>query len=77
MLSREEKQTLALSVFTITIELASRFLDDYLVGDRYFNIDYSEHNLIRARCQLALAKDIYSKLDRMQQIINECIEQIR
>ena len=73
ILTKEEKDTLALSVFTLAIELASRFLDDYIVGDPYFNIDYPEHNLVRTRNQLALAKDIYSKLDRMQEIINTCI----
>lgn len=72
MLTQMERDTLALSAFAITVELASRFLDDYLIGDPYFNIDYPEHNLIRTRCQLALAKDIHSKLDRMQQIINTC-----
>lgn len=74
VLTQEEKDTLALSVFTLAVELAARFLDDYLVGDRYFNIDYPQHNLVRARCQLALAKDIHAKLDRMQQIIDACMK---
>lgn len=73
ILTKEERETLALSVFSITIELASRFLDDYLIGDPYFNIDYPEHNLVRTRSQLALAKDIYSKLEQMQQIIDSCV----
>ena len=72
MLTQEERDTLALSAFSITVELGSRFLDDYLIGDPYFNIDYPEHNLVRARCQLALAKDIHSKLDQMQKIVNTC-----
>ena len=70
-----ERDTLALSAFSITVELASRFLDDYLQGDLYFKIDYPTHNLVRARSQLALAKDIHSKLDQMQEIINSCMEQ--
>lgn len=65
-----ERDTLALSAFCITIELASRFLDDYLQGDLYFKIDYPSHNLVRARSQLALAKDIHSKLGQMQEIVN-------
>lgn len=73
VLTKEEKDTLALSAFTIAIELASRFLDDYLMGDKYFNIGYPDHNLVRARCQLALAKDMHAKLDRMQQIVDECL----
>ena len=72
MLTEEEKNSLALSVFAITIELASRFLDDYLMGDLYFNTRYPEHNLVRARCQLALAKDVHRKLPQMQAIVDAC-----
>ena len=72
LLTDMERGTLALSVFAITVELASRFLDDYLVGDKYFNIDYPTHNLVRARCQIALAKDVHEKLERMQAFIDRC-----
>jgi len=72
-LTPAEKDTLALSVFAITVELASRFLDDYINGDLYFNISYPEHNLVRARCQIALAKDIYKKLGQMQAIVDACM----
>ena len=70
MLTETERKTLALSVFSITVELAARFLDDYIVGDQYFNIDYPTHNLIRARCQIALAKDVHEKLDEMKAYID-------
>lgn len=76
MLTEAEIQTLALSVFTLAVELGSRFLADYIAGDRYFNIRHPKHNLDRARCQLALAKDIHSKLPEMQDIINECVAEI-
>ena len=49
LLTEAERGTLALSVFDITVELASRFLDDYIVGDKYFNIDYPTKNLVSAR----------------------------
>lgn len=67
-----ERDTLALSVFSITVELASRFLDDYLLGDPYFKIDYPDHNLVRTRCQLALAKDVLRKLPQMERIVADC-----
>ena len=57
-LTREELSLMTLGTFSVTVELASRFLDDYILGDRYFKTDRPKHNLIRARCQLALAKDI-------------------
>ena len=70
-LTQEEISTLALGAFCITIELASRFLDDYLTGDKYFKICYEKHNLVRARAQLALAKDMEKKLGQMQRIVDE------
>lgn len=71
-LTQNEIDTLALSAFCITIELASRFLDDYLTGDKYFKVCYPGHNLVRTRSQLALAADMEGKLDEMQRIVREC-----
>lgn len=73
ILTKEEKETLALSCFTLTIELAARFLDDYINGDKYFHTKYEKHNLDRARCQIALAKDMLAKLNQMEKIINESL----
>lgn len=50
------------SIRIITLELAMRFLNDYINGDVYFKTDYKDHNLDRARNQLALVKDIEKKL---------------
>ena len=66
-----ELDTMALGALTITIELAVRFLDDYITGDLYFKTIYPEHNLIRTRCQLALARDMQKKFPDMEQIIRE------
>jgi len=46
------------SVEVITFELGIRFLADYLRGDRYFKIDYPDHNLHRARVQFKLLESI-------------------
>lgn len=70
-LTEPEVKTLALGAFTMTLELAERFLDDYITGDNYFKIKYPEHNLVRARCQIALAKDIEKKYGDMQRITEE------
>ncbi len=67
-----EKANLAFASKLITLELGMRFLTDYLSGDVYFKTNYPEHNLIRAKNQLALAKDMESKLDKMNQIVTEC-----
>ena len=68
-----EVETLALSCFVLTAELATRFLADYLDGDLYFNTKYPSHNLVRARCQIALAKDMLKKMDEMEQIVRDCV----
>jgi len=72
-----EADTLALSCFSLTAELSTRFLADYLDGDVYFNTKYPGHNLVRTRCQIALAKDMLNKLPQMEAIVRECIAQAK
>ncbi len=70
-LTQAEIDGMVQGAFSVTVELAARFLDDYLTGDGYFRTDYPEHNLVRARCQLRLAEDILEKTDRLQKIVKE------
>ena len=70
-LTELEKETLADSIYSMTVELASRFLLDYINGDTYFKISYEDHNLVRTRCQLALAKDVDSKMEKIREIIKK------
>ena len=70
-LTEAEIKTLALGAFTMTFELVIRFLDDYLVGDQYFKTHFEGHNLVRARCQLRLAEDMFARLDEMNAVIDE------
>ena len=72
-LTDTEADTLAMSCFVLTAELATRFLADYLDGDLYFNTKYPGHNLVRARCQIALAKDMLAKMPQMEAIVRECV----
>ncbi len=74
VLTPAETDTLALSCFVLTAELATRFLDDYILGDPYFKIQYPEHNLVRTRCQIALAKDMQRRLPEMERIVRACVE---
>ena len=70
-ITEEEKNTLALGAITMTVECGLRFLTDYIDGDNYFKTEYPTHNLDRARCQLALAKDMIKKYENMKQIVDE------
>ncbi len=76
-LTEKEIETMALGAVTITVELAVRFLDDYITGDKYFKVNYPGHNLVRARCQLTLAKDMIRKLDEMNQIVEKIAQEAR
>ena len=70
-LTDKEIDCLCLGAWTITLECGSRFLADYLKGDKYFSIDYPKHNLDRARTQLALAADMEKQWDGMRRIVEE------
>ena len=76
-LTQNEIDTLALSCFVLACELATRFWDDYLLGSPDFKTDYPEHNLVRTRCQIALAKDMLAKMDEMNAVVQECVRRYR
>ena len=72
-LTKEEIEMLPLGAKTITIELAVRFLTDYLESDHYFKTMYPDHNLVRTRAQLKLVEDMESKWYRMQKIVQKYV----
>ena len=72
VLTDAEVESLATGAAVITLELASRFLGDYLIGDKYFRIEYPEQNLRRAQAQLALFVDMMKHMDEMQAIVRDC-----
>ena len=76
VLTQCEIDSMSIACFAITIELASRFLDDYLLGDCYFKINYPQHNLVRCKSQLMLAKDILAKKTKMDEIIKDILAKV-
>lgn len=70
-LTVSEKDSLALSAMTIAYELASRFLLDYINGDKYFKIDYEDHNLVRAKCQIRLCEDMMANYSKMCSVVDK------
>ena len=68
-LTPAERESLTDGAWTITLECGMRFLTDYLQGDTYFHIARPEHNLDRARTQIALVRDMENKWSEMQSII--------
>ena len=69
----DEISSLPDSCLVMTLELASRYLDDYLTGDNYFKVKYETQNLDRARNLIALAKSMDNLMDQMRQILKEII----
>ena len=63
-------------VLAITLELAARFLADYLNGDVYFKCKMPRHNLVRTKAQIALAKDIYGKMPKLRSLLEGIIAEI-
>jgi len=61
VMTESERELLPEGVKLVTLELAVRFLTDYLEGDIYFKTEYNGHNLARAKCMAALLKDICKK----------------
>lgn len=70
-ITENERKTMALGALTMTVECGMRFLTDYLNGDVYFKTHYQQHNLVRSRCQLALAQNMRENLVKMQEIVDK------
>ena len=75
-ITKEEVQGLFIGFKIITCEIAMRFLDDYIDGDHYFKIAYSDHNLVRARCQIQMVKELDKKEKEIHAIINRILTEL-
>ena len=76
-LTEQEIRMLPYGALIITMEIGIRFLKDFLDGDLYFRTAYPEHNLVRARTQLALAADMQKKWEEMVRIVEETAAAVR
>lgn len=75
-LTETEKNLLLTSCIAITFELGTRFLRDYLEGDRFFRIrsDDSKFNLQRANVQFKLMDDMLNHQSEMDKIIRNSLQ---
>lgn len=74
-LSDEEVMLMPEGAKMMTLECGMRFLTDYLCGDTYFRVAYPEHNLVRARTQIKLARRMTEEFDSMKRIIRTILEE--
>ena len=70
-LTKEEIKALPIGAKVMTFECGIRFLTDYLEGDIYFKIHRKNHNLDRCRTQFKLVKDMESKWEMMNKIVEK------
>lgn len=71
VLTPAELESLPWGARLMTFECGIRFLADFLQGDVYFKTAYPEHNLVRARTQFKLVKEMEEKFDEMVKIIKK------
>ena len=75
-LTDKEVEMLPMGALVMTLEVASRFLKDYIDGDLYFKTAYPEHNLDRCHTQFELVADMERKMDDMKTIVAECCKEL-
>lgn len=76
IITPEEVRSLYDGYLLMTFEVGMRFLDDYLDGDRYFRVDYPQHNLIRSRNQFKLVEEIERNEENIKMIINKLLKKL-
>jgi Ser/Thr protein kinase RdoA (MazF antagonist) len=70
MLTKKEIALLPTAIKNMPMELGMRYLTDYFDGDIYFGVVNPDDNLVRAKVQLALAKEIEKHMEEIKQIVN-------
>ena len=71
VLTPEEIKSLPWGARLMTLECGMRFLADFLQGDVYFKTAYPEHNLVRARTQFRLVKEMEEQFSEMNEILTK------
>ena len=71
VLTPAELESLPWGARLMTFECGIRFLADFLQGDVYFKTAYPEHNLVRARTQFRLVKEMEEQFQSMCDIVKK------
>ena len=71
VLTAAEIESLPWGARLMTLECGMRFLTDFLQGDVYFKTAYPEHNLVRARTQFKLVKEMEEQFEQMCEVVNK------
>lgn len=68
LLSTKETNYLPLAIKTMVYIMGLRFFTDYLNGNMYYKVNFSEHNLIRAKNQFKLLESVSDNFDEIKKI---------
>lgn len=73
-LTAAELDSLLEGVFLLPFMQGVRFLTDYLEGDHYFKVAYSDHNLVRTKTQFKLVSELEAAENELQAIIEKYVK---
>lgn len=73
ILTESDTRYLYNSIHLLPLELGLRYLTDYLEGNRYFKVDFPEHNLFRALVQFHLTASIEQQENQIRGMIAELV----
>jgi len=72
-LTNDEVDSLIYGVLLLPYMQAVRFLTDYLDGDTYYKIHYTDHNLVRTKAQLKLVEELERHEEELEGILNKSL----
>jgi len=71
LLTEYERTNLLLGGMIIIYEQAVRFLTDYLMGDKYYHVEYEDQNYVRACNQLKLLNEVEKNYNELKEIVED------
>ena len=75
LLTQSEIALMSFAPAAATLTVGMRFLSDYLSGDVYFKTSHAEHNLQRARAQLALVRSMEERKQEIENLVLKVMQQ--
>lgn len=76
-LTEKEVESLVFGGILMTYEVGLRFLTDYLEGSVYFKSKYGDHNLVRCRTQITLAKALLKERESLEKLTMSIYEECK
>jgi len=72
-LTEKEIESLWYGVLLLPYMQVVRFLTDYIDGDVYYKVHYTDHNLVRTNTQLKLVKELEGAEAQLREILSQSV----